>query len=420
MTKPSIFYINKTKVVLFPIKNVRSIEINITIKCGSWYEIGERWGIFHFLEHMILQGTKNLPSSEKISEFAKENGIYYNAFTNGTKINIPLNIPDLSLNQGLKMLEEIVFNPLISKEKIKNELGAINQEFLSKWDRPETRFFRKIDKHIFGKNHIYIRDGLGQIDFIKNISSSDLKKIHQQYFQPQNMIITIVGNIKNKPELIKKLTKIFNKHPNTFKSKIKYPLITPSSQQTLIYQDKPNQENITLIWILEKNKKNNRLKKISNIIFNNLFGNSIDSLLFKIFRLKYGLVYGIKSSISNYKNCSFFEISCQIDPTNRQKFLEIFKKELKNIFSQINEKMFKRTIKYLNYQELIVYDSVKEISNLITNESFLYKKIFLPEDYIDLSKKINFKKTLLYFKEKITWENKYLFIMTSANSNPNP
>jgi zinc protease len=412
MIKPSVFYINKAKIVLFPIKSVRSIEININIKCGSWYEIGNKWGTFHFLEHMILQGTKKLPSSEKISEFAKENGIYYNASTGGKQINIPLNIPDININKGLKMLEEIVFNPLIPEEKIKNELSAINQEFLSKWDRPETRFFRKINEHIFGKNHIYVRDGLGQIDFIKNISSSDLKEIHQQYFQPQNMIVTIVGNIKNQSKLIKKLTTIFNKHPNTFKSEIKYPPINSSPKKTLIYHDKPNQENINLIWILEKNKKNNRLKKISNSAFNNLFGSGIDSLLFKIFRLKYGLVYSIKSSIGNYENCSFFEISCQIDPTNRQKFLEIFKKELENIFSQINEKIFQRTIKYLDYQELMTYDSVKEISNMITNEAFTYKEIFLPEDYINLAKKINLKKTLGYFKEKIIWENKYLFIMT--------
>jgi hypothetical protein len=41
-----------------------------------------------------------------------------------------------------------------------------------------------------------------------------------------------------------------------------------------------------------------------------------------------------------------------------------------------------------------------------------YKKIFLPEDYIKLAKKVNFKKTLDYFKEKINWKDKYLFIMT--------
>jgi len=412
MIKPSILHLNKAKVVLFPIKSVRSIEIDITIKCGNWYETGDNWGVFHFLEHMILQGTKNLPSSEKISEFAKENGIYYNASTGGKEINIPLNIPDINLDPGLKMLEEIVFNPLISEEKMPNELKAINQEFLSRWDEPENRFCKKIDEYLFGKNHIYTRDGLGQIDFIENISSSDLKKIHQQYFQPQNMIITITGNIGNKSNLIKKLTTILNKYPNTYKSKIKYPLIRPSSQKTLIYQDKPNQESVFLIWILEKNKKNNRLQKISGNLFNNLFGRGIDSLLFKTFRTKYGLVYGIRSSVSNYKNCRIFEISCQIDPSNRQKFLEIFESELKNIFNQIDKKMFDRNIKFLNYQTLMNYDSVKEISNMISSEAFKYKKIFLPEDYINLAEKINFKETLDYFKSKITWKDKYLFVMT--------
>jgi predicted Zn-dependent peptidase len=412
MSELNIFYINKAKVVLLPIKSVRSIEINTIIKCGSWYEDKNNLGIFHFLEHMLFCGTKLFPSSEIMTEFTKENGIYINAFTSGKIINFYLNTPDVNINQSLEVLEEIIFNPLILEEKIKNELKVINQELLSKWDRPETRFFHQIDEHIFGKNHIYTRDPIGRTNCLEKISSSDLKKLHQKYFQPQNIIITITGNIKNTPKLIKNLTNILAKYPNTFNSKIKYPPIKTSSQKTFIYSDKPDQEIISLIWILEKDKKTNRLQKISGTVFNNLFGNGMDSLLFKTFRLKYGLVYSIKSSISNYKNCRIFEISCQINPQNSQKFLEILKQELENIFNQIDKKTFNRTIKYLNYQTLMTYDSVRDISEMITNEASNYKNIFLPEDFINLAKKINFKKTLNYFKEKINWENKYIFRMT--------
>jgi len=412
MNKPLILHINKAKVVLFPIKSVRSIKINTTIKCGSFYETKNNSGVFHFLEHMLIQGTKNFSSSEKISEFAKENGIHYNAFTSGEKINIPLNIPDTNIDSGLKMLEEMVFNPLFQQEKIKNELGVIQQEDLSYWDIPINRFYKKINEYLFGKNHIYNNLTLGKINTLKKFSSSDFKNYHEKYFQPQNIIITITGNIKNIPNLIKKLTYILNKYQNTYKSNLIYPPIKPSSQRTLIYHDKPNQETINLSWILEKNKKINRLQKISNGLFNNIIGNGIDSLLFKTFRLKYGIVYNIWSYTYNSKNYSIFEISCQIDPSNSQKFLEIFQTELTNILNQINEKMFNQTKKFLDYQTLMNYDSINEISNMIDNESFKYKKIFLPEDYNNLAKKINFQKTLDYFKEKIKWENKYLFRMT--------
>jgi predicted Zn-dependent peptidase len=412
MSKVITKYINKAKIVLFPIKSVRSIEINVVINCGSWYEDQNNRGVFHFLEHMLFNGTKKLPSAEKMMEFIKENGIYTNAYTSGKMINFYLNIPDIKINQGLKVLDETIFNPLLPEERIKNELKVITQEFLSKWDRPETRFFHQIDEFIFGKDHIYTRDALGEIKHLEKISSLELKNLHSQYFQPQNMIITITGNIKNIPKLIEKLTKILIKYPNTYKSKIDYPLIKPSSQKTFIYQDKPEQETISLIWILEKNKKNNRLEKISANIFNNIFGNGIDSLLFKKFRLKYGLVYSIKSSISNYKNCSILEVCCQIDPKNSQPFLDIFKSELDDIFNQIDETIFKRAINFLNLQSLMTYDSVKEISDTITYQASNYKNIFLPEDYINLSKKINFKKTINYFKEKTTWENKYVFRMT--------
>jgi predicted Zn-dependent peptidase len=128
MVKPSIFYINKAKIVLFPIKNVRSIQINCMIKCGSWYE-KENYGSFHFLEHMLFQGTKKLPTPELMTEFAKENGIHPNAYTSGKMINFYLEIPDVNLNEGLVALEETVFNPLIPEEKIKNELNILTKNF---------------------------------------------------------------------------------------------------------------------------------------------------------------------------------------------------------------------------------------------------------------------------------------------------
>lgn len=412
MVKPSVFYINKAKIVIFPVKSVRSIQINCMVRCGSWYESENNSGIFHFLEHMLFQGTKKLPTSEIMSDFAKENGLRPNAFTSGKMINFCLEAPDVNLEKGLQAFEETVFNPIFPEEKIKNELSIIKQEFLSKWDHPESRFSKKINKYLFGQNHMFTKDTLGEVDSLEKFTSDDFKKLHQKYFQPQNMVITIIGNFGNVSNLKDRLTKIINKYHNDFKSKIKYQPIEPSSQKTIIHQDKPSQETLILTWILEKNKKNNRLQKISNNIFSNLFGNGPDSLLFKTFRQKYGLVYGINSSIYNYKNCSFLEINCQLDSTKSQEFLNIFSQELKNFFNQIDKKMFDKTKKFMNYQTLMTYDSIYGINSMITDEAFRYKKIFLPEDYNNLAKKVDFQKTLNYFKEKIKWENKYLFIMT--------
>jgi predicted Zn-dependent peptidase len=412
MNRPTVLEINKAKVILFPIKSVRSVEINTLIKCGSWYEDLNEFGIFHFLEHMLFHGTKNMPSSEIMMNSDKINGFYTNAYTRGDAINFYLNTPDINLNQALKTIEDVIFYPIFPEDKIPNELKVVTQELKSKWDRPETRFFHQVNEFIFGQNHIYTRDNIGNINCLQKITSKKLKYIHKKYFQPQNLVISIVGNIKSTNDIVKKLTKILNHHPNTHKSHLVYPSIKPSSQKEFIYHDKPDQETISLIWIIQKNKKINRLTKMSQRIFSYTLGNSVDSILFKIFRIKYGLVYSIKSNISNYKNCSIFEIFCQIDPQNSTKFFEIFNSEFQDILSQITPDKLNQTIKYTNYQELMTYDSLDNISNTITNEAFNYKLIYLPEDYIKLSKKINLSKTIEFFRKKLTIKNRYTFRMT--------
>lgn len=361
---------------------------------------------------MLFHGTKNLPTAEYMMSFAKDNGIYTNAYTNGEFIDFYLSIPGINLDQGIKTIDEVIFNPLFPQDKIDNERNVVIQELKSKWDRPETRFFNKVDQIIFGKDHLYTRDPIGEIDCLKKITSSDLKKIHQRYFQPQNITITIVGNIKNQIQIIKKLSFILNQQKNNYLSKIKIPYIKPSDQKKLIYNDKPDQETICINWILRNKRKPTRLEKISQTIFNNILGNGQDSLLFKTFRIKYGLVYGIKSNITNYKNCSILEISCQIDPNNSHRFLELFNQEFNQIINQITLDKFQQSIKYTNYQSLMIYDSLENINNWLLAEIKNYKKIFLPEDYINLAKKINYQSTFNFFKKKLTPENRYIFRMT--------
>ena len=404
--------INKAKVVIYPVEYVRSVQINVTINCGSWYENENNRGYFHFLEHMLFHGNRKFPSSEEMMAFAKDNGIYTNASTSGKEINYYLQVPDINLYSGLIALEETIFYPLIPEDKIKNEIGVVAQEIKSHWDRPETRFYNQSDILIFGENHPYVQDPLGNMKSLQQISSTILKKLHQQYFQPQNMVITIVGNIKNIDILVDKLTKILKKHPNNFLSKFSPPAINPSSSKVFVYHDKPEQETISLVWILRNKQKPNREQRVSQKLFSNIIGNSVDSYLFKIFRLKYGLVYKINSQVYNYDNCSFFEIYCQIDPQNSSKFFEVFDQELPFIFSKINLHVFKKMIKYQDFQSLMTYDSIKDLSQWIIFQANNYKSIFMPEDYVKLAKKINFNKTYSFFKDKLLSGEKYTFQMT--------
>ena len=72
MIRPTILDINKAKVILYPIKQFPSIHINITIKAGSWYETGPQWGAFHYLEHLIFEGSTKYPTNRHLENFKQE------------------------------------------------------------------------------------------------------------------------------------------------------------------------------------------------------------------------------------------------------------------------------------------------------------------------------------------------------------
>jgi len=75
MTKITTISINKSKIALYKLNGVRSVMLNVMIRAGSYYEKGENWGAFHFLEHLVFNGTEKLPTLQDIENFKYEHGI---------------------------------------------------------------------------------------------------------------------------------------------------------------------------------------------------------------------------------------------------------------------------------------------------------------------------------------------------------
>jgi len=76
-------------------------------------------------------------------------------------------------------------------------------------DNKYTRFYDLIDKQHFGKNHLYIRDGIGQVEHIKTLNKKDLKKLYQDNLVSSNANLIVVGKVD--PKKVENLvSKIFN------------------------------------------------------------------------------------------------------------------------------------------------------------------------------------------------------------------
>ncbi len=411
MPKPVIIEINKTKIALYPIKGIRTVVLNVMMKGGSWHEKGPNWGAFHLLEHLLFEGTQKFKTHQDFEIYKQDYGISNNAWTGGRTTGFWFQFPDISIKEGLNLFNEVVFNPLIPEEKISKEISVVAQEYKDRWDSPMARFDQIQIENLIGKNHPFGRDGLGQPDYLKTLKREDLLEIKTQYYQPQNMSISIAGNF-DVDTVKKELSLILNQYPNGDKVETDWSLIDPQKKY-LGYQDDVNQSYLIINWFLSIGKSYDLKTRYGINMLSYMLGGGPNSILFKKIRQELGLVYSIKSRFWTLPKTSAFEIWASVDNKN----LTVLTENIKNIVydflnNPIDEKEYERAHHYMDLQTLMSYDSIYNIGKNMVEDLFHHQKVYTPEDKIKIAKSIDPEKIRLLLKEKLVWNDAFISVMS--------
>ena len=99
------------------IPSVRSVSIGVWVKTGTRYEDKLNNGIAHFLEHMVLKGTKKR-SAFKIAQSLEEVGGSLNAYTSKELTAYYAHALDSQLNNCVTVLTDMLCNSLFRDSDI--------------------------------------------------------------------------------------------------------------------------------------------------------------------------------------------------------------------------------------------------------------------------------------------------------------
>src|SRR5581483_3555149 len=197
--------------------HIRSVSIGIWIKTGSRHENPERNGISHFVEHMVFKGTKTR-NAEQIAREVDSVGGNMDAFTAKECICFDVKVLDEHLPTAIDILSDLVLNPLFPAEEIKRERGVIIEEIKMDEDNPDY-LVHEIFTQNFWKDHPLGKPILGTKETVKKFEQETLFDYYRRFFIPNNMIISVAGNVKHERivELVTQKFGVLNSGPNGFK-----------------------------------------------------------------------------------------------------------------------------------------------------------------------------------------------------------
>ena len=145
-------------------------------------------GIAHFLEHKLFE----LPETDVTARFSAW-GAHVNAFTSYDMTAYYV-LCTGHFYESLQLLLEFVSTPYFPEESVKRELGIIDQEIGMHADSPESRVFENLMQAMY-QNFPIRQPILGTCDSIRDITPDNLTLCHRAFYDPSNMVLSIVGDV---------------------------------------------------------------------------------------------------------------------------------------------------------------------------------------------------------------------------------
>jgi len=189
--------------VIYKKKRGNSVVVEVMIKVGSNHEQKNERGISHFLEHILFEGTTTRPTNKDVSNEIEKIGGDFNAYTSNEKTCFYIKVLKKHFKIAVDVLADILQNPLFKETDIKKEKNVVIKEIDMVNDEPKYHQWILLQKLLFDK-HPCRFPTYGDKKVIKNLTRQKLIKFFKKYYVPNNMVISIVGDVSNWKKEIKK------------------------------------------------------------------------------------------------------------------------------------------------------------------------------------------------------------------------
>jgi zinc protease len=182
---------NGLEVAFLAIDTAPVVAVQVWYRAGSKDEARDRRGSAHMFEHMMFKGTQHV-RAEAHAQFLNGIGGYVNAQTDEDATHYINTLPSDYLDFALQLEAERMRGLLFRKEMIDTEREVVKEEIRQQENSPIAKGFLRFLEVAYTK-HPYAWTAGGNLKDLDATSPADLKKFYDQYYQPNNAMLVVVG-----------------------------------------------------------------------------------------------------------------------------------------------------------------------------------------------------------------------------------
>lgn len=306
---------------------------SLSIRCGTRDEAGFHSGIAHFVEHTIFKGTEK-KSSVVINSYLDKLGGELNAYTTKEEIVFHATVLKEDLSKASSLLFELASSPVFPEKEIEKEKGVVIDEINSYKDSPSEDIYDKFEELLFS-GHPLETPILGTSSSVKKITRDELLRFVSQKFIPGNMAFSVVADIPEKvleERTLKLIAKFFGvTPPDMVTGAVARSLFVPECNRFDKLFNKRNHQVNLVIGNFAPSLYEEK-ERIATVLLSNILGGpAANSILNSVLRERYGWVYGVECSYTQYSDTGIAVITLGCDKCNFDRCMLTVEKEIRKI-----------------------------------------------------------------------------------------
>ena len=185
---------NGMHVILHQDNTAPVVTTSVMYHVGAKDENPERTGFAHFFEHLLFEGTKNIPKGEWFT-IVTSNGGSNNANTTDDRTYYYEVFPSNNVELGLWMESERLLHPVINQDGVDTQNEVVKEEKRLRVDNsPYGKFLEMIKVNMF-KKHPYKGTTIGKMEHLDAATLEEFQAFNKKFYIPNNAVLVVAGDI---------------------------------------------------------------------------------------------------------------------------------------------------------------------------------------------------------------------------------
>ncbi|PRZ38549.1 putative Zn-dependent peptidase [Antricoccus suffuscus] len=187
---------NGLRVVLAPEKNSGAVAISVHYDVGMRSEPEGRTGFAHLFEHLMFEGSANVPTHEH-AKYIQGVGGSFNGSTHPDYTEYHEVLPPHALERCLFLEADRMRAPLLTHETMQNQISVVKEEIrVNVLNRPYGGFPWLAMPPVLFDTFANAHNGYGDFVDLETATVDDARAFFARYYAPGNAVLTVAGDFE--------------------------------------------------------------------------------------------------------------------------------------------------------------------------------------------------------------------------------